>query len=208
VITDRLSQDLNGKKKRVRPLLLLIIAGLAVFIGWLAWPRGSSDSPFELSRADGRPRFYATEYSTPSPPPNLGVVQSLYWNWAQFRNRRAARNPATYTFPPRPVDYCFIHEPLRRCTEISGTTYLIAVEISGMIQFGHTNTINGSQWVDAFERAITNAGPVLCQDFKTKQTFYDTLLLIREVPRTVKVVPRTKLAEYQRAGLVKRGSLQ
>jgi hypothetical protein len=39
-----------------------------------------------------------------------------------------------------------------------------------------------------------------------KRNFQDTLLLIRENPRLVKVVPRSKLADYQKAGLVKAGS--
>jgi hypothetical protein len=88
--------------------------------------------------------------------------------------------------------------------EVSGTRYFIAVEsTSASIEFGNTNTLNGMQWVVAFEHAIETSGPVLCYDYGKKDGFVDTLLLIRERPRVVKIVPRTKLAEYQRAGLVK-----
>ena len=45
-----------------------------------------------------------------------------------------------------------------------------------------------------------------CYDYAKKGTFDDSLLLIRERPGVVKVVPRTKLAEYQAAGLVETGS--
>jgi hypothetical protein len=77
--------------------------------------------------------------------------------------------------------------------EISGTKYLIAVEAAaGTVDFGYTNTLNGAQWVAAFERAITN----------------HELVLIREKPDLVKVVPRTKLAKYQMAGLVKAERVQ
>ena len=45
-----------------------------------------------------------------------------------------------------------------------------------------------------------------CYDYAKKRNFQDTLLLIRETPRLDKVVPRTKLAEYQKARLVKAAS--
>ena len=85
--------------------------------------------------------------------------------------------------------------------EMTGTRYLVAVEIAGPVQFGNTNALNGAQWVAAFEHAIETSGPVFCFDYATKRNFEDTLLLIREKPGVVKVVPRTKLAAYQRLGL-------
>ena len=91
--------------------------------------------------------------------------------------------------------------------QVSGTQYLIAVEIAGAVEFGHTNVLTGAQWVAAFEHTIETNGPVLCYDWGKKRAFQDTLLLIRERPRLVKVVPRSKLADYQKAGLVKAGSL-
>ena len=91
--------------------------------------------------------------------------------------------------------------------KLSGTRYFIAVEIADMVEFGSTNTLNGAQWVAAFEHAIEESNPVVCYDFARKTKFQDTLLLIRERPKVVKIVPRTKLADYQKAGLVKQGSL-
>lgn len=79
--------------------------------------------------------------------------------------------------------------------EMTGTQYLIAVEIAGSIQFRCTNALNGAQWVAAFEHAIEASDPVICYDYATKRNFEDRLLLIREKPGVVKVVPRTKLAE-------------
>ena len=87
--------------------------------------------------------------------------------------------------------------------QVSGTKYLIAVEIAGAVEFGHTNILNGAQWVAAFEHALETNGPVVCYDWAKKQNFQDTLVLIREPPRVVKIVPRTKLVDYQKAGLVK-----
>ena len=90
--------------------------------------------------------------------------------------------------------------------EVTGTQYLIAVEIAGVIEFGHTNILNGVQWVAAVEQAIGSTNRVVCFDYAKKRNFQDTLLLIRERPGVVKIVPRTKLAEYQKAGLVRADS--
>ena len=69
--------------------------------------------------------------------------------------------------------------------------------------FGHTNTIGGAQFVAAFEHAIETSDRVFCYDYAKKRNFLDTLVLIHEGPHLVKIVPRTKLADYQKAGLVK-----
>lgn len=92
--------------------------------------------------------------------------------------------------------------------ETSGTKYLIAVEVlGGTVDFGHTNTLNGVQWVSAFEQALTNQS-VSCSDFADRRRFSDTLLLIHERPDLVKVVPRSKLSVYQAAGLVKANTFE
>jgi hypothetical protein len=80
--------------------------------------------------------------------------------------------------------------------EMTGTHYLIAVEIAGPVQFGNTNALNGAQWVAAFEQAIETSTSVLCYDYTLKRNFEDTILLIREKPGVVKVVPRTKLSIF------------
>ena len=68
-------------------------------------------------------------------------------------------------------------------------SYLIAREARGdPIYFGHSKTLNGTQWVAAFERALQQDG-------------YD---LIRERSGMVKVIPKDAVAEYEKAGLIKR----
>jgi hypothetical protein len=172
----------------------------------LAWPPDPESNPYDLSRADGKSRFYVTTYPRAQRPANLPLHQRLIWEWVQFRQRHKKRNPAAYSFPGRPVQLCSISGLLNQCMEISGTQYLIGVEIAGAVEFGSTNALNGSQWVAAFEHAIESSDPVVCYDYARKRNFQDTLLLIRERPGRVKVVPRSKLAEYQKAGLVKAGS--
>ncbi len=186
-----------------RPWFLAIALLLAALFGWLAWPADKGISAYELSRADGKSRFYATAYPKIEPPPNLTMRGRLFWKWYQLQRRYRKRTPTAYTFPPSPVQPCSIDGLLNQCMEVSGKQYLIAVEIAGAVEFGHTNVLNGAQWVAAFEHALESSGPVICYDFAKKRNFQDTLVLIREQPRLVKVVPRSKLAEYQKAGLLR-----
>jgi len=88
--------------------------------------------------------------------------------------------------------------------EVTGTRYFVAVEISGAaVKFGSPTTLGGPQWVAAFEQAIKKSGPVMCYDYAKQSHFEDTLVVIHEKPGVVKVVPRSKLDEYKKAGLVK-----
>ena len=198
----------SGSKKQaaVRLWFVATVLGLAAFIVLLFWPSESGSDPFELSRADGRSRFYATTYAKAQAPPNLALSQRLFWVLTQYQRCYGKRNPAAYSFPASPVQLCSIGGLLNQCMEVTGTRYLIAVEIAGAVEFGSTNALNGAQWVAAFEQAIETSNPVVCYDYVKKRNFQDILLLIRERPGVVKVVPRSKLAEYQKAGLVKAGS--
>ena len=66
---------------------------------------------------------------------------------------------------------------------------MIAREAGGRaVYFGHTNTLNGAQWVTAFEQALRDDG----------------LLLLSNKAGVVKVIPIGRLQDYRQAGLVKR----
>jgi hypothetical protein len=154
----------------------------------------------ELSRVDGKPRFWATTYSRRELS-NPTVLQRLYDLWTTYV-RRPKPNPAAYSFFVEPVEHCVLGSLANQSMEVIGTQYLIAVEAAGStVDFGHTNTLSGTQWVTAFEQAITNQ-PVLCFEYPEQGGFKDELVLIREKPDLVKIVPRTKLARYQAAGLI------
>lgn len=197
--------DESAPKKRavIRPWFVATVLCLAAVFAWAVWPSGPESNPYDLSRADGKSRFWATTYPRMQRPTNLTLAQRLAWEWMQYQNRHGKRNPTRYSFPASPVQLCSIQGLLDQCMEVTGTQYLVAVEIAGAVEFGSTNTLNGAQWVAAFEHAIEASGPVVCYDFAKKRNFQDTLLLIRDTPGKVKVVPRTKLADYQKAGLVK-----
>src|SRR2546428_12330079 len=157
-------------------------------------------------RGGGVPRCGPRAYQGRHNPPNLPLRQRAFWAWTQYKRRHGKPNPAAYSFPATPVQPCSIGGLLNQCMEVAGTQYFIAVEIGGAVEFGSTNALNGVQWVAAFEHAIETSSPVVCYDYAKKRSFQDTLLLIRETHRVVKIVPRTKLAEYQEAGLVKTDS--
>lgn len=201
------SQNPPAKPRAFRPWFLLIVLGVAAFVAWWAWPRASDVSVLDFSRADGKPRFWATSYPK-TDFSNLTLWQRLYITWIDYRRRHATPNPAAYTFPPGQAQPCSIAGLLNQCMKISGTRYLIAVEASGgIVNFGHTNKLNGAQWVSAFEQALTNQ-PVGCYDYAEKRGFIDTLLLVREQPDLVKIVPRSMLSVYEKAGLVKANSVE
>jgi hypothetical protein len=189
------------KRPAIRLWFLFVILSLLGFIAWVAWPSDKVASVTELSRADGKPRFEATSYAK-GDLSGQSLRQRLSWYWREY-SRRAKPNPAAYSFPARPVRPCLIEGLLNQCMEISGTTYLISVEVlGGTVDFGYTNGLNGAQWVSSFENAITNQA-VLCYDYAEKRGFQDRLLLVYEGESLVKVVPRSKLPEYERAGLIK-----
>jgi hypothetical protein len=194
------------KRRALRLWFLATVLGIAAFYGWLLWPSDTAISPYDLSRADGKPRFYATTFPKLEPPRNLPVPQRLLWTVAQYQRRHRKPNAAAYTFPAKPVGPCSIQGLLNQCMEVTGTQYFIAVEIAGTVEFGHTNRLNGAQWVTAFEHAIEASGPVVCYDYARKRNFQDRMLIIRERPGVVKIVPCTKLAEYRKAGLLSEGS--
>ena len=194
------------KRPALRLWILATVMGIAAFFGWLLWPSDTEISPFDLSRADGKPRFYATTYSKIQLPAKLPLRQRLLWMWTEYQRRHRKRNPAAYTFRASPIRLCSIHGLLNQCMELTGTQYLIAVEVAGAVEFGNTNILNGSQWVAAFEHASGASDSAICYDFAKQRNFQDTLLVIREGPGLVKIVPRTKVAEYQKAGSVKAGA--
>ena len=197
------ADSVSDKRPVVRIWLLASVLCCGALFTWLNWPQDPESTPQDLSRRDGKPRFYATTYPKMQLPANLPLPQRLKWQWILYKQRYLKRNVGTYSFPATPVQLCSIHGLLTQCMEVTGTKYLIAVDIAGAVEFGSTNSLYGAQWVAAFEHAIEASGPVICYDYGKKRNFQDTLLLIRETPGLVKVVPRTKLAEYRKAGLVK-----
>ena len=164
--------------------LLAFLAGALV-----SWRLGIIDdllSPEPLPD-DGRPALLATTYSDRVFQPHATVMQQLSYDYHYWRKRLAKKNPAAWRYAPRPVEHCSVYGFLNQCMEMSGTHYLVAREVQ-TIDFGYTNTLNGAQWVAAFEQALRDAD----------------ILLIHESSGIVKVIPKAKIPEYRKAGLVSR----
>ena len=195
------AESVKRRKPEIWLWCLLAVLCTLISIAWFAWPLDTEVSVADMNRADGEPRFKATTYAT-ADLSGLNLVQRFSWYLRDYF-QRAKRNPAAYSFPSSPVRLCMIEGLLSQCMEISGTKYLIAVEVlGGTVEFGCTNSLNGTQWVAAFETAVTNQN-VFCYDQAAKSHFQDTLVLLREGKKLVKVVPRSKLSEYKRVGLIK-----
>ena len=199
-------QSRREKRPALRPLFLAAVLGLAAFFGLLLWPVNPGISPIDLSREDGRSRFYTTTFSKMVMPPNLTLRDRLFWTWRKYQRLYEKRNPTACSFAASPVQLWSIHGLLNQCMDVTGTRYWIAVEIAGAVEFGSTNALNGAQWVAAIEHAIEASNPVVCYDYSKRRNFQDTLVVIRERPGVVKIVPRTKLGEYEKAGLVRGGT--
>jgi hypothetical protein len=197
------SQSSAKKRSRLRVWLVVVVLGFAGLVGWMFWPTESEEDPYSLSRADGKSRFWVTRSPQMQMPANLNLVQRSVWAWKQFLQTHRTRNRTFFTFAASPVQLCSIHGLLNNCMEVTGTHYYVAVEIAGGVQFGNSSVLNGAQWVAAFENSIETSGPVICYDFAGKANFQDTLVLIRERPGVVKIIPKTKLADYRKAGLAK-----
>lgn len=199
------SQDAPRKRPVARLWVVALALAFGTFFLWIEWPTGSDIDPISLSNEDGKSRFWVTTHSKMELSPNIPWRTRLMWKWIDFQKRHRKPNPAAYTFPASAgVMPCSIEGLLNQCMEVSGTHYLIAVECcAGTVYFGHTNAIGGAQFVADFEHTIETNGPQMCYDFAKKRHFQDTLVLIREKPGVVKIVPRTKLADYQKEGLVK-----
>jgi hypothetical protein len=186
-------------KKEFRVLRRLILAGagsvIALGVIWFV-TRSNDQRVFSIATLphDNRPAFIASAKPTidTGPLSNLTLRKTISGIYLKLKNRIAPPkpNPAGYRFAPRAEHSCKIHGLLDECCQVTGTRYLVAREARGdSIDFGHAKTLNGTQWVAAFEEALQRNG-------------YD---VVRERFGAVKIIPQNLVAEYEKAGLVKRG---
>lgn len=182
-------------RRRLRLIRMAVLVVVLMGMG-IVWYSGLLDSRLDefLDSAadslptDGRPAFVPTAYASWEVPRTAPLKQRLFMAYLKFREKWGRKNPAAYRFPPSPVQLCSVQGLLDECMQVTGTRYLIAREALGWtVDFGHTNTLNGSQWVAAFEQTLRADG----------------LLLLTNKPGVVKVIPRSKLQDYRKAGLVK-----
>jgi hypothetical protein len=176
-----------SKKIVLLPACLLLVA-----LGLLFW--NPLESPFEND-----PNFVKTTRPTTSfTGPGATLRSRFYWKYNEWKRMRHP-NPLAYKFPARSrPERCSIDGLLNQCMEVGGTQYLIEKNVAaGSVEFGSTNTLNGQQWITAFEDALKN-GVSEWWDPEKKGIRRESLVLIRYDSRTTLVFSKKLAAEYQK----------
>lgn len=173
-----------------------IIGGIALLAVafMLALGSGRGALPRDFHRED----YVITTVPTWGPPTNASLKDKLVIALFQFRQRYQRPKPATFSFPPF-VGRCSIHGLLNQCMQVTGVRYVIEKNVAaGSVHVGQTNTLNGSQWVAAFEDALQNS-PAEWWEPDAKQMRRENLVLVKFNAKTTLVLPKDKAAAFQSA---------
>ncbi len=93
-------------------------------------------------------------------PANAPFKDRVFVWLMRVHQRYGKPRPAAHSFSPSATNRCSIHGLLNQCMEVSGVRFVIAQDVAaGSVQFGHTNTLNGAQWVKAFTDALQTEQP-------------------------------------------------
>jgi hypothetical protein len=187
-------QPLTRKRTFGRIGAWLFVAACLGLLGSLVF---LMSRPVQTSSFDQDPRFVVTAVHEISVSPNAGLLERGFVGWFQFRQKMLGRRPGTYSFPVSPTTGCSIHGLLMQCTDISGVRYVIPKDVAaGRVQFGTTNVLTGPQWVQAFTEALQHGQPGWW-DSKAKTSISENLVLVTNDIRTVLVLPRSWVREFQ-----------
>ncbi len=133
-------------------------------------------------------------------PPHPSLKVWLLFAYLKLSRYDPSRpNPTNTTFPAGPIGRCSIQGLLNQCNQASGVRYLMPIGVAvGIVQFGCSNALDGSQWITAFETALQSNQPDVW-DAQTKRTHRENLVLIRyPEQRTVLVLPASAALEFRR----------
>jgi hypothetical protein len=180
------------------------VLGFALFIVALAGvlcfgmrPKPIPPLPFDAKVFIASTSPYAGIFT---PPPNASVfTRARYFIFFDLPQKFRGKNSSTWSFGASPKTGCSIQGLLNQCDSVCGTRYLMPLSVAvGIVQFGNTNTLNGPQWVAAFESAL-QTGDVQIFDQQTKRTHADHLALLRfPAQKTVVVLPESDAADFLR----------
>jgi hypothetical protein len=179
--------------------VLGIILVIGLLLGcWFLLPAGKGPPPplpFDASS------YVSTTVPTFGPPANPSLRDRIGFAWLKwlYKRREEHPDPGAYTFGATPITRSSIHGLLNQCMEVSGNRYLLPLPVAGGgVQFGHTNTLNGGQWVAAFENAL-QTGTVEWWDPDKQAMNHENLVMLRfPAQKTVLVLPKTAAAEFLR----------
>lgn len=102
-----------------------------------------------------------------------------------------------YRFPGRAAPArCSIQGLLNQCHDVTGVQFFIDKQVArGSVIFGHTNTLDGPQWVAAFTNAV-QTGEVQWWDPNKKGLRKENPVFIAAGRNAYLVLPRDRVAQY------------
>ncbi len=178
-------------------ILPILLAGMLATVFSIATPAPRPPPlPFDVSPyvATKRVKFF-----TPQTNGSLkNRLVSSYFSWQEDRQFRHPR-PENWSFPATPVGNSSIMGSLNQCMGPSGRSYFMSPGVSaGIVQFGHTNTLDGAQWVAAVETALQSPATQTL-DLKSHKMVTGGLVLIRfPEQRAVLVLTEPEAVEFRR----------
>ena len=187
---------LSGKMKTaLKAIRLLGAATLALFcVALLLISFSAEDSPFSEES-----RLVLTGNHGINLSANATLEDRAFGWWRKIQRKIRKPLPTTSSFPATDgTNPCLIGGLLNQCARVSGLRYEIDSHVAaGTVQFGHTNTLNGEQWVRAFTDALQTAQPEWI-DSQTKKGRKENLVVLTNDVGTIFVLSKEMADEFQR----------
>jgi len=174
----------------------LVCAGVVAVAGIFLLMKFTTPAPLPF---DARGLVATTPPTIASLPPNASLKDRIS-HILIFKVMTKLQRANKYLFFPTPTtNRCSVQGLLNECAGVTGERYLMPSSVAaGSVRFGNTNTLNGPQWVAAFEKALQTGTPEWW-DAEQKKMRDENLVLIRfPEQKTVLVLPQEKAAEFQR----------
>jgi hypothetical protein len=188
--------NMRGTFRILAVAFLIFIAALAGALLFVGKPRPVPPLPF-----DAKPFVSTTRPVSPfAPPANAPAWKRLeFYLFITVPQKLHGTNASTWSFPASPKTGCSIQGLLNQCAEVTEMRYLMPLSVAaGVVQFGNTNTLNGPQWVAAFEKEL-QTGDVQYWNAQTKTMKREHLMLMRfPEQKTILLLPESGVADFQR----------
>ncbi|HYE32100.1 MAG TPA: hypothetical protein VEH27_11775 [Methylomirabilota bacterium] len=126
-----------------------------------------------------------------------GPWHKRVWFELTYSRKHPPTNPLAHRFNSTEPRSCHIHSLLNQCMETTGTEYIVEKKVAlGTVMFGHTNVLNGIEWVQAFQDALQKNSPQW-YDFGDHTFKSNNLVLLRYDENTVLVLTPEAAKKYR-----------
>jgi hypothetical protein len=181
--------------------ILVSLAGFLGLMGLLFFLTPPAPKPIPALPFDDKVFVATTPISLapPAPPATAPFYsRAQYFVFDRLRDLWGPKS-SSWTFSASPKRACGVQGLLNQCASVSGTRYLMPPGVAvGIVQFGNTNTLDGPQWVAAFEKDLQK-GDAQYLDLPTKQMRPTHFALLRfPAQKTVVVLPESGAADFLR----------